>query len=50
MISNRLEDNSFAKANESEQRWELPYKNSNTNFQYDDLSNIEDRVGSLKKL
>ena len=24
---NQLEDTSFAKANESEQRWELPYKN-----------------------
>ncbi len=45
---NRSEDTSFAKANESEQRWELPYKN-NTNFQYDDLSNIEDRVGEPKK-
>ena len=46
---NRSEDTSFAKANESEQRWELPYKNNNTNFQYDDLSNIEDRVGEPKK-
>ena len=46
---NRSEGNSFAKANESEHRWELPYKNNNTNFQYDDLSNIEDRVGEPKK-
>ena len=46
---NRSEDTSLAKANESEQRWELPYKNNNTNFQYDDLSNIEDRVGETKK-
>ena len=46
---NRSEDTSFAKANESEQRWELPYNNNNTNFQYDDLSNIEDRVGEPKK-
>ena len=46
---NRSEDTSFAKGNESEQRWELPYKNNNTNFQYDDLSNIEDRVGAPKK-
>ena len=46
---NRSEDISFAKANESEHRWELPYKNNNTNFQYDDLSNIEDRVGEPKK-
>ena len=40
---------SFEKANESDQRWEIPYKNSNTNFQYDELSNIEDRVGEPKK-
>ena len=46
---NRSEDTSFAKANESEQRWELPYKKNSTNFQYDDLSNIEDRVGEHKK-
>ena len=44
---NQSDDISFAKANESEQRWELPYKNNNTNFQYDDLSNIEDRLGEL---
>ena len=46
---NRSEDTSFAKANESEQRWSF-YKNNNTNFQYDDLSNIEERVGRPKKL
>ena len=39
--TSRSEDISFAKSNESEQRWELPYKNHNTNFHYDDLSNIE---------
>ena len=46
---NRSEDTSFAKANESEQRWELSYKNNNNNFKHDDLSNIEDRVGEPKK-
>ena len=29
---NRSEDTSFAKDNESEHRWELPYKNNNSNF------------------
>ena len=47
--TNRSEDTSFAKADESEQRWEIPYKNNNNNFQYDDLSNIEDRIGEYKK-
>ena len=42
-------DNSFDKTNEFGQRWELPYKNNNTNFHYDDLSNIEDRIGEPKK-
>ena len=42
-------NNSFDKANDSEQRWEIPNKNNNTNFHYDDLSNIEDRVGEPKK-
>ena len=27
-----------------------PYKNNNTNFHYDDLSNIEDRIGEPKNL
>ena len=48
-INNISKDTSIDKANEAEQRWELPYKNNNTNFQYDDLSNIEDRVGEPKK-
>merc|ERR1712070_396064 len=43
------QDSSFDKANETEQRWELTRKNHNTNFHYDDLSNIEDRVGEPKK-
>lgn len=34
---------------DNEHRWELPLKNKNNNFQHDDLSNIEDRIGEPKK-
>ena len=50
--SNSLEiskDSSIEKTNENEHRWELNSKNKNNNFQYDDLSNIEDRIGEPKK-
>ena len=46
---NLQKDTSFNKDNETEQRWELPYKNNNTNFQFDDLSSIEERLGQPKK-
>ena len=46
---NVTKDTSLNNVNETEQRWELPYKKNNNNFQFDDLSNIEDRVGEPKK-
>ena len=46
---NRSEDTSFAKANDYEKRWDLSQKNNNTNLHYEDLTNIEDRVGEPKK-
>ena len=47
---NLPEGASLNHANDTEQRWELPYKkSSNTNFNHEDLSNIEDRVGEPKK-
>ena len=42
-------DSSIEKNNDNEHRWELNSKNKNNNFQYDDLSNIEDRIGEPKK-
>ena len=42
-------DTSIEKTNDYEQRWELNSKNKNNNFQYDDLTNIEDRIGEPKK-
>ncbi len=47
--TNALKDNSFNKDNEHEHRWEIPHKNNNTNFQYDELSSIEERIGEPKK-
>ena len=46
---NLQKDTSFNKDNETEQRWELPYKNNNNNFHFDDLSSIEERLGEPKK-
>ena len=40
---------SFDKADETEHRWDLSNKKNNNNFQYDDLSSIEDRLGEPKK-
>ena len=46
---NASKDNSINKDNENEHRWEIPHKNNNTNFQYDELSSIEERIGEPKK-
>ncbi len=42
-------ESSFENTSDTEQRWDLNSKNKNNNFQYDDISKIEDRIGEPKK-